>query len=337
MLTALLLAAATATATFPTIQQVPTGAPALPTNQTATQFTFVVAGDNRPAKSTDGLTQPLTDIVKALAKSPPTFVVWNGDTVYGKVDAGITAEYTQFLGAFASLKNTPLFNAPGNHELVNDITCGSETGEYPDTTGAMLTDYTTSMSAPYGVFRYGNAAFVLVNTDDMLDVTLSDHCKYNGYVSKAQLAALTTTLGQLDGDGSVTHTFLFMHRPIHDTGSHQIGNGKSDTSAYGTEVEAFRHGIDHGGYKKLLYVFSSHDHRYYLYPTGASLSGTSPGTGGQPTFLVTGGAGAPLSGCKHGGTGDPGAYYHYLSVNVNGGKVTIAPISLYGMTPCTPP
>src|SRR5258708_36560261 len=124
----------------------------------------------------------------------------------------------------------------------------------------------------------------------MLDVTLADHCQYNGYVSKAQLAALTTTLGQLDADGSVTHIFLFMHRPIHDTGSHQIGNGKSDTSAYGTEVEAFRHDIDHGGYKKLLYAFSSNDHRYYLYPTGASLTRTSPRTGGAPTFLATRGS-----------------------------------------------
>src|SRR5258708_17491415 len=141
----------------------------------------------------------------------------------------------------------------------------------------------------------------------MLDVTLADHCQYNGYVSKVQLAALSRTRGQLDADGTVTHIFLFMHRPIHDTGSHQIGNGKSDTSAYGTEVEAFRHDIDHGGYKKLLYVFSSHDHRYYLYPTWASLTGTSPGTGGEPTFIVTGGAGAPLSGCQPRGTGNPGA------------------------------
>src|SRR5258708_34443748 len=110
----------------------------------------------------------------------------------------------------------------------------------------------------------------------MLDVTRADHCQYNGYVSKAQLAALTTTLSQLDGDGSVTHIFLFMHRPIHDTGTHQIGNGKSATSAYGTEVEAFRHDIDHGGSKKLLSAFSSHDHRHRLLPPWASPTGTSP-------------------------------------------------------------
>jgi 3',5'-cyclic AMP phosphodiesterase CpdA len=336
MLTALLFAAATAT--FPTIQQVPTGAPALPANPTATQFTFVVAGDNRPAKSTDPLTTPLTAIIATLAKSPPAFVIWNGDAVYGKTHKGITAEYTQFLTAFAALKSAPLFNAPGNHEMVNDITCGKkETGEYPDTSGKLLADYTSSMSLPYGVFRYGNAAFVIVNTDDMLDVKLSDHCQYNGYVSKAQLASLTATLSQLDGDSSVTHIFLFMHRPIHDDGGHQIGNGKTDTSAYGTQVEAFRHDIDHGGYKKLLFVFSSHDHRYYLYPTTASLSGTSPGAGGEPTFLVTGGAGAPLAGCKKGGTGSPGAYYHYLKVSVDGANVAITVVPLYGTTPCTQP
>ncbi len=299
MLTAILFAAAAAT--FPTINQVPTGVGPLTPNPTATQFTFVVAGDNRPAKSGDPLTTPLTDIVAALVKPPPAFVVWNGDVVYGKTHTGIEAEYSQFLAAFASL-SSPLFNAPGNHEMSKDVTCSKkETGEYPS--DKMLTDYSASMAVPYGVFRYGNAAFVIVNTDDTPDVTLSDQCKYNGYVSKAQLASLTATLAQLDGDSSVTHIFLFMHRPIHDTGSHQIGNGKSDTSAYGTQVEAFRHAVDHGGYKKLLFVFSSHDHRYDLYPSTASLSGTSPGTGGEPTFFITGGAGAPLSGCKKGSTG----------------------------------
>src|SRR5207248_855347 len=65
--------------TFPAITQLPTGAPALQANSSAS-FTFVVAGDNRPAKNGDPLTQPLLDIVKQLAANPPAFVVWNGDT-----------------------------------------------------------------------------------------------------------------------------------------------------------------------------------------------------------------------------------------------------------------
>ena len=74
--------------TFPTIKQLPTGAPALQPGS-ATSLTFVVAGDNRPASNGDPLTQPLLDIVKRLAAAPPAFVVWDGDTVYGKQDVGI--------------------------------------------------------------------------------------------------------------------------------------------------------------------------------------------------------------------------------------------------------
>jgi Calcineurin-like phosphoesterase len=318
MLLAVLLAA-----TFPTISQLPTGAPALNPSPSVTQFTFVVAGDDRPAKAGDGLTQPLLDTVAALQKNPPALIVWNGDTVYGKSPDGIAAQYTQFLGAFKGLA-VPLFNAPGNHEMVHDLDNCKDKGEYPYQD--MLTAYTGSMSAPYGVFRYGNAAFVLVNTDDLLDVKIKSKCDYNGYVSKAQLAALTATLAQLDGDTTVAHTFLFMHRPIHDKGSHQIGNGKSDTSAYGKQVEAFRKAIDKGGYKKLQYVFASHDHRYAL---------DTPS--GEPAFYITGGAGAPLAGCKKGGSGDDGAYYHYLSVTVNGASVSVQVQPLYGTTPCTQP
>lgn len=319
-------------ATFATIHQLPTGAPALQPNPAVTQFTFAVAGDNRPAKPGDPLTTPLLDIITTLGKNPPALVVWNGDTVSGKKHKGIKAQYEQFLGAFASLR-VPLFNVPGNHELVTDIPCGKDKGEYPSS--KLLEVYGKSMSAAFGTFRYGNAAFVLVNTDDLLDVTLKNHCDYNGYVSKTQLAALTETLAQLDADASVTHIFLFMHRPIHDNGSHQIGTTKSDK--YGHQVEDFRHAIDHGGYKKLLYVFSSHDHRLDVFPSNAPLSGTSPSSGGEPTFLITGGAGAPLAGCKSGGKGKPGAYYHYLSVSVNGASVTITPVPLYGTTLCGGP
>ena len=77
----LLFVAASAFAqSFPTMTQLPTGAPALASSN-STNFTFVVAGDNRPAKDGDPLTTPLLDIVKRLAAAPPAFVVWGGDTV----------------------------------------------------------------------------------------------------------------------------------------------------------------------------------------------------------------------------------------------------------------
>jgi hypothetical protein len=326
---------------FPPIMQLPTGASQLEPSLGATSFTFVVAGDNRPAHSSDPLTKPLLDIIQRLAANPPEFVVWNGDSVYGKQDVGIAEQYSQFLAAFKPL-TVPVFNAPGNHEMVVQtlIACGTKSdpynGELPDFSGSMMADYETSMSAPYGMFRYGNAAFLIINTDDVLDVTLSSGCVYNGYVGKAQLAALQATLDQLASDATVTHVFCFMHRPIKDKGGSQIGAPKGDTSDYGTQVEAFRHLLDQGKYPKMTFVFASHDHLLYVDPAPANPNGPFTGSSpnkGKPVFIVTGGAGAPLSGCKN-GKGKPGAYFHYTTVTVSGASVTVNVVPLYGTALC---
>jgi hypothetical protein len=328
--------------TFPSINQLPTGAAALQPNATATSFTFVVAGDNRPAADGDPLTQPLLDIVQKLAANPPAFVVWNGDSVYGKQDVGIDQQYAQFLAALKPLP-APVFNAPGNHEMVVQtmVACGTASdpynGELPDFSGSMMVSYQKSMSAPFGMFRYGNAAFLIINTDDVLDVTLTNACDYNGYVGKAQLAALQATLTQLGADPTVAHVFCFMHRPIKDKGGSQIGAPKGTTSPYATQVQAFRHLLDQGKYSNMTFVFASHDHLLYVDPAPSKPNGPFTGSvpnKGEPVFIVTGGAGAPLSGCKKGGTGKPGAFYHYLSVTVNGSSVTVNVVPLYGTTPC---
>lgn len=342
---ALLLLAAAASAlaqTFPAMTQLPTGAAVLQPNLTSTSFTFAVAGDNRPAHAGDPLTTPLLDIIKRLAAAPPSFVVWGGDTVFGKQDVGIDQQYGQFLAAFKPLP-VPLFNAPGNHEMVVQtmIACGTATdpynGELPDFSGSMNADYIKSMGPLYGMFRYGNAAFLVINTDDVLDVTLTKACSYNGYVGKTQLAALQATLDQLAADATVAHVFCFMHRPIKDKGGSQIGAPKGATSAYAKQVEAFRQLFDQGKYSKMTFVFASHDHLLYVDP--ASSNPTGPFTGsvpnkGKPVFIVTGGAGAPLSGCGKSGKGKPGAFYHYTTVTVNGADVTVNVVPLYGTTPC---
>src|SRR5881394_871040 len=134
-----------ASAQMPPTRQLPTGAAPLAPHPSATRFTFVVAGDNRPAKSNDPLTQPLLDIVRRLAAKPPAFVVWNGDTVFGKRDVGIAAQYADFLHALRKLP-APVFNAPGNHELVvqTNIPCGGWNSELPDWSGSMLARYNKS-------------------------------------------------------------------------------------------------------------------------------------------------------------------------------------------------
>ena len=335
-----LAVAAAAHAQMPPAKQLRTGAPPLNSSSASTKFTFVVAGDNRAAKATYPLTQPLLDTVARLAAHPPAFVVWDGDSVFGKRETGIAAQYAEFLGAMRTLP-VPLFNAPGNHELVvqTNIPCGTKddpwNAELPDWSGSMAATYGAAMSPAYGVFRYGNAAFLLVNTDDVPDVAVPSACEYNGFVGQAQLTALQASLDQLSADKSVAHIFLFMHRPIHDDNGSQIVAPTAGTD-YANRLTQFRSLIDNAAHPKVTFVFASHDHRLFVYPTPSNPDGpftrTAPATD-NPTFIVTGGAGAPLTGCN-GTTGPAGSYFHYMTVAVDGPSVTVSVNPLYGTTPC---
>jgi len=333
LLLVFLAASALTAQTLPPATQLPTGAAALNPSPHATKFTFVVAGDNRPKKATDPVTQPFIDIVSKLAANPPAFVVWNGDIVYGKKETGIRKEYADFLDAARKLR-VPQFNAPGNHELVvqTNIPCGQWSAEIPDYSGALPSIYQSLIGGAYGAFRYGNAAFVLVNTDDVPDVAIPTACDYIGFVGQAQLTALQATIAQLNADASVQHIFFFMHRPIHDdNGSQIVAPAGSD---YANRLTQFRNLLDTNANSKVTFVFASHDHRLWIYPSQASLDGpfarSVPSTT-NPMFIVTGGAGAPLEGCP----GTPaGAYFHYLSVSVDGANVNVSVVPLYGTTPC---
>jgi hypothetical protein len=333
------LLACPAFAQMPPAAQLPNGASPLSPNPTATKFTFVVAGDNRPAHRGDPLTQPLLDTVKALSGNAPDFVVWDGDIVYGKQAVTIGDEYTQFLGAMSKVP-VPVFNAPGNHELVvqTNIPCGTAkdpwNAEVPDYSGAMAAQYAKSAGGTYGMFRYGNAAFLIVNTDDVPDVAIPTACDYNGMVGQAQLTALQASLGQLQSDATVTHIFVFMHRPVHSNSNSQIAaKGDSD---YAKRLKAFRDLLDTKANDKVTFVFASHDHLLYVYPVPKALNGpfhrSVPATK-KPTFIVTGGAGAPLEGCKN-SPPPAGAYFHYTTVSVDGSSVTVTVNPLYGTTPC---
>ncbi len=338
--TSLLFAAAASAQTMPPIAPLPTGAPPLAPHLAATKYTFVVAGDNRPAHWPDPLTPALLDLINRVAANPPAFVVWDGDTVFGKRAIGIAAQYTDFLHALHKVP-VPVFNAPGNHELVvqTNIPCGTKddpwNSELPDFSGSMAVQYASSMSNAYGMFRYGNAAFLIVNTDDVPDLPIPSACDYVGFVGGAQLTALQKSLDALSTDAGVAHIFLFMHRPIHDDNGSQIVATTPGTD-YANRLLQFTTLLDSNAHPKVTFVFASHDHRLYVYPPPANPNGpftrSAPATT-SPTFIVTGGAGAPLTGC--GGANKPaGSYYHYTTVAVDGANVTVTIDPLYGTTPC---
>lgn len=336
------LVAAAALAQEPPLSQLRTGAGVLDPSPSATSFKFVVAGDNRPASKCDGLTAPLLAIIQDLVPKPPAFVLWDGDTIYGKSVKRSPDQYSEFLGAFAKL-SSPVFNAPGNHEMTLpadkcDIDGKTERIDEPDKSGALSGIYTKLMAPEYGVFRYGNSAFVAVNTDDLIDFNFQTNCQYNGYVGEAQIAALTATLNSLSSDSGVQHIFVFMHRPIHDPSDSAIGPLGGDWSTpYGQRLKNFLNLFANAGtqYPKLDVVFASHHHLLYVYPKPGDRKGPFKPPKNGPLYIVTGGAGAPLSGCKKGKL-KKGAFYHYLTVDVDGAEVKVK-VKEIDITPVCPP
>ena len=319
MIAALLLA------TLPTLTQLNTGAPALGNGAGVSKFTFFVAGDNRPDQG-DGPAGGFTAVVTEMqmASPQPVFVLWGGDTIKGKSVTDASKQYPIARKVFAKL-NVPVFNAPGNHEL-NKKGSG-DCNDAPDLSGNLLQNYMVFMGLPYGVFTYGNSAFIAVNTDDSLGNIKPPSGCYNGFVSKSQREQLEATLAQLRGDPSIQHIFLFMHRPVRDDNHHQMKPDKKDKGTkYATRVDEFLDTINKLKNPKVAYVFASHDHRYFE---------ATPGGSGTTGFIISGGAGAPLSGCP--GKPRSGAYYHYVRVDIDGANVKATVVPINGTTPCGAP
>ncbi|MCU1245128.1 MAG: putative phosphohydrolase, partial [Acidobacteria bacterium] len=314
---------------LPPLAPIPAGSQPISPNSGATSFTFIVAGDNRPAHSSCMQPPQVADIVKAVAAAKPAFVLWGGDVVYGKDAKKAKAEYPDFVSAVSDA-GAPVFVTPGNHELSlkGTVDCPSASDpskkekpiDQPDPSGKLAKAFGKAIGAPYGVFRYGNSAFLSVNTDDALDSDYTpDPCGYNGFVSKAQLTALEGSLNALSADSTVAHIFVFMHRPLHGLKSKdEIGPSSVKQIAKLRKLLTPTAGSA-WKYPKVSFVFASHEHLFYNYdPTGKAgqtgpFTRTDPSPDG-PGYLVTGGAGAPLN--SHGG------YYHYLTVTVSGNTVT---------------
>ena len=311
MISVLLLAAATA---LPPLPQV-SGTPALASSE-ATQFTFYVAGDNRPDSGDDP--SPAFELLipamqKAMQTTPAAFVLWGGDIIKGKKSSDAKVQYPLVLPWFAKL-GVPVFNVPGNHEM--DKKGSGDCHDAPDPDGKLLKDYTKYVSSqPYGWFQYGNSLFIGIDTEETPGKNHQPSGCFNGYVSPRQLSLVQAKIASVPKG---TNVFLFMHRPTQDDNSHAMAPDKADkNTAYGKAIKAFVKYVNALTNPNVVYVFASHDHRYYQ-----AVAGSASKTG----FVVTGGAGAPLSGCPK--KCRSGAYYHFLEVDVNGSAVTVTPIPL---------
>jgi len=317
---------AAAAPVFPPLAPLP-GTGSLAPSPGASSFVFVVAGDDRQANHNDPLPPTLTTIVQKIqgmsGGSAPAFALWAGDTISGKKpddEAKMQQQYAEFLGIVKGA-GIPVFSAPGNHELnvkAEPKHCPKAI-DAPDPSGNLLRYWKTYMGEPFGVFRYGNSAFVTVNTDDTLEKGAKiDECKYNGYVSPDQLAGLQATLAGLAEDKSVAHVFVVMHRPV-EASPVNVKNQLDKASR--NPLKAI---LEDAKYPNVSFIFAAHQHLFYFHdkknPWSTGPFERQDPAGTKPAYVITGGAGAPLTGKA---TPSTGGFHHYLVVQVDGAKVTV--------------
>jgi hypothetical protein len=314
---------------FPQLPPVPqTGQ--LPNNP-GTNFTFIVAGDNRPNGNTTVQPKTLAQIFTDAQQFKPAFFLWCGDTIAGhtNVDSTLQQQYAAFILA-ARQAGVPIFNAPGNHEMdLIESVPGAITLEVPN--AQMLGSYLKYMQNPpnpspyaYGAFNYGNSRFIAMNTEEVAPSDLArspgrvvaSGIKLDpGYVSPQQIALLTQ---DLDTNKGKDHIFIFMHHPIQPN---KAAAGLSALIALELQ-QLFKN------YSNVSYVLAAHEHLYYN--PGRKKKTPDPwksGTSQPPIYLITGGAGAPLDKCGK-NTRYCGKFNHYLVFTVSGDTVTVKVVEL---------
>ena len=263
------------------------------------EFTFLVAGDNRPAHSGDpqpAIPGEIFDVAKAKNVS---FVLWTGDTISGKDPsdgAKIQAQYQEFL-AIAAKAGVPVYNAPGNHEM-------DDSNDVPNS--QMLAWYIQYMGPQYGAVNIGNSRFIALNSEQTPPgpEPSGSGDKEPGYVDDAQFQLLKA---DLKANEKMAHIFIFMHHPLEPYKKKDGFEGKNRKAML--KLLAKHHNVS--------FVFSGHEHMYFnpqsKHGLGQPGSRKDPST--PPTYIVTGGAGAPLKTA-------PGGFYNYIIMTVHKDKVS---------------
>jgi hypothetical protein len=319
---------------LPPLPQVPR-TPPLQNQPNATHFWFIAAGDNRPGEK--GFSQPSTPgrIFKDAQKFKPAFFLWCGDTIYGHTsdEQTLDAQYQDFFSIVP--RKVPVFNAPGNHEMDTAQMVGNDYVETPN--AGLQKAYLKNMKFPpnaptYGAFDYGNSRFIAVDTEEVAGtdsvrspgrvvgkpgktMTLDPGC-----VGKAQMDLLTQ---DLDANKAKAHIFVFMHHPIMPARS-TSGLNQAEAAALQALFQK---------YPNVSYVIAAHEHLYFN-ATGTTLKPADrqdPSTAG-PSYVVSGGAGAPLESCPGSAGANCSSFYHYLVFEVDGDtvKVQVVPVSSTG-------
>jgi len=335
VLSAMLLFAAAHAQTgggLPTLPRVP-GTPTLTDDPTSTHFTFIAAGDNRPAGPNDSQPDTLGQILTDAKQFSPSFMLWSGDTIAGFRVVGkkmptdqLSTQYEEFFKITANA-GAPIFNSPGNHEMDSLEKSDTGTVETPDADMQRL--YLKMMqfpanAPPYGAFNYGNSRFIAVDTEEIPTIlTLRSQGKLvpglqldPGFVSQTQMQLLAN---DLEANKNKAHIFVFMHHPIKPA---RRGSRLNKLNADQLEKLFAK-------YPNVSFVIAAHEHLYYN-ASGNALNPpprTDPTSGG-PVYLVSGGAGAPLDNCPGSASKNCSATHHYLVFEVNGNTVNVKVVTL---------
>jgi hypothetical protein len=285
----------------------------------ATKFCFIAAGDNRPAEETLPQPEVLTQIFNDAQRFKPAFFLWCGDIIYGHEDhrKKLEKQYKEFFG-IAVLAKAPVFNSPGNHEMDKVTKTSTEKIETPD---KKLQDYYLEFmkfpakAPPYGAFDYGHSRFIAVDTEEVggpsptPTSTPASGKKLKldpGFVSDVQLGLLKR---DLEANKDKAHIFVFMHHPIKPAKS---SSGLNQANAAALEALFQK-------YSNVSYVIAAHEHLYFN-ATGTGLTDPAPS---GPSYVISGGAGAPLDKCPDSATANCVSANHYLVFRVDGDAVTL--------------
>ena len=281
------------------------------------KFTFVIAGDNRPAHKS--CPQPPTPgkifaAVKALNPAA-AFVLWTGDTISGKQPDKpdrMQKQYKEFKD-IAATAGVPVFNAPGNHEMDDENNAPSD---------AMKELYKKHMAQIYGAFNYGNSRFIALDSehDPSKDASSAAGKKSDapGGITEKELKLLDADLGK---NTDKAHIIIFMHHPVVP---YEPQDGLDPASVKALQAVFAK-------YKNVSYVVSGHEHMYYN-SQGDRTKLVDPPNRKDPSkppyYLVSGGGGAPLK------KNTPGSFFHYMVFVVDGNTITPTLTKVDSTDPC---
>jgi hypothetical protein len=255
------------------------------------ELVFVVGGDNRPTEKGAPLPPVFAAILQEIGWIHPGLVLWSGDAVYGYCDsaAELEDEYQRFM-AIAERPGVPLYNAPGNHEIHDDVSrCSDEEKQHVCAAQPCAVDaYRRRFGDLYGSFNVGDIHFVGLDAEQIG----TPHPE----IDPDQMKWLRDDLEAHKSDRAI---FVFSHSEFYSSPLIDFGSGPSHP-AIGNRVEL------HELFRRypVKAVFSGHEHLYWREPAENH---------DFVNYIVSGGAGAPLYAPP-----DRGGFAHYLLVRVSG-------------------